>query len=468
MRIGITEVTIRQFRSFADATGYQTLVEKKAIDGAKATYSNPGHPISDHSPAANVTWDDAAAFCNWLSTQEELEPCYRPDVDTWVPIPEKNGYRLPTEAEWEYACRAGTTSMFSFGDDHEELGKYAWTDKNSNKRSHEVGSLLPNPFGLFDVHGNLNEFCQDSDAKDWYARSPRFDPISPVVKSARIIRGGSWSAYSNGSRSAARGLTPPTKNSGNWIGFRIVRVLIETQNKPKAKVNVEDPNFEFPEIDEPPVAFKPTPIGNVQLTASDQVPSFTGLLNDPPALPGVKRWNVETRYARGHGGACWSPDSKNIAAVSGRQLRIYEAPEMKLVRILPEHTDWIGEIAWSPDGKWLASVDDTVIRLHDAVTGKPFSVLKGHANSIEQLAWSADSLHLASGGSAEAVHLWSTNGKLIDTLAISGSVNLQLLAHPRRNILIGRREPTLRSGIWKRRIIGEPSDFLAKEHQSPL
>ncbi len=140
--MGTTEVTVGQFKQFAAATSYQTEAEKEELK-AKAspppattpdqpppkpiqTYLNPGYVVTDDSPAAVITWNDAVAYCNWLSTQEKLDPCYRPDGNTWQVLPGGSGYRLPTEAEWEYACRAGTTTQFSFGDDHQQMEQFGW------------------------------------------------------------------------------------------------------------------------------------------------------------------------------------------------------------------------------------------------------------------------------------------------------------------------------------------------------
>jgi len=111
-------------------------------------------------------------------------------------------YRLPTEAEWEYACRAGTTTEYSFGDDEKDLGKYAWYDDNSGRTTHAVGEKLPNGWGLYDMHGNVWEWCSDAEG------------------SSRVFRGGGWSLGASFCRSAYRFTNVPTRRSSN-DGFRL-------------------------------------------------------------------------------------------------------------------------------------------------------------------------------------------------------------------------------------------------------
>lgn len=168
---------------------------------------------------------------------------------------------------------------------------------------------------------------------------------------------------------------------------------------------------------------------NAKIEAPDKIPPpsgiqfvpplaegrLTGLLDEGPPLPGVKRWNVDTRYARAANHATFSPDSKYMLAAAGRQMRIYEAPSLKLVRILPDHAATIVWVAWSPDGKWIAGTDGNSIRLYDAATGKPGAVLEGHSGPVREIAWTADSNHLATIAeetSKEKVFLWSTDGVL--------------------------------------------------------
>ena len=154
-----------------------------------------------------------------------MKSFYRIDGDrVTVPDWSGEGYRLPTEAEWEYACRAGTRTKYWFGDDASELGRHAWFDDNSQDRTHPVGGGgTENPFGFYDMHGNVWEWCWDWWGSDYYKNtSSSVDPNGPETGHARVIRGGSGSNGSRTLRSARRFLSAPA-NRNNILGFRLAR-----------------------------------------------------------------------------------------------------------------------------------------------------------------------------------------------------------------------------------------------------
>jgi formylglycine-generating enzyme required for sulfatase activity len=200
--MGATEVTIGQFKKFVLATGFRTDAEKEGLD---MTFLAPGYAVTDDSPAAVIKWHEALAYCTWLSEQEKV------------------AYRLPTEAEWEYACRAGTTTHYSFGDDHAELSKYGWHGRNADGKAHPVGTRLPNAFGLFDMHGNLREWCHDIWNEKAYEKTQLHDPVGPRSGSYHVIRGGGWNSSPSYSRSAFRSTSIKETNRTNNLGFRWVR-----------------------------------------------------------------------------------------------------------------------------------------------------------------------------------------------------------------------------------------------------
>jgi formylglycine-generating enzyme required for sulfatase activity len=177
-------------------------------------------PDDDELPANWLTWLDAVSFCNALSTRTDLSAAYRIDGERVDPVPGASGYRLPTEAEWEYACRGGTTTAWSFGDDERLLGDYAWFGGNSESPVHAVGQKRPNPFGLHDVHGNVWEWCQDRYGE--YDAGVARDPQGSADGFARVLRGGSAWFVPRNLRSAVRDWSGPS----DWdrsIGFRCVR-----------------------------------------------------------------------------------------------------------------------------------------------------------------------------------------------------------------------------------------------------
>ncbi len=233
-----TEVTIGQFRKFVETSKYVTEAEQYGFgDSAEKVLSDkvpaksrglnwksPGYVVTDDSPVAQVTWNDACAYCAWVSEQEQRSPWYRPDgKGGWLIAAHANGYRLPTEAEWEHACRAGTTTQNSFGDDYAELEQFGWFNKNAGGMTKPVALKLPNPFGLFDIHGNLYEWCQDFYDEKWYEKPQSNDPKGPSSGSLRVLRGGSWYNSASLCRSAYRNSYTPSSRS-NAIGFRGVRV----------------------------------------------------------------------------------------------------------------------------------------------------------------------------------------------------------------------------------------------------
>jgi len=151
---------------------------------------NPSRWKSPKAPVEQVRWSDAVKYLNARSKAEGLEPCY--DLETWECDFSADGYRLPTEAEWEYACRAGTTSKYFFGDSAAKLDSFAWHKKNSGNRPRPVGEKLPNPWGLYDIYGNVAEWCHDLYDASYYADSPAKNPRGPRAGKTRVLRGGSW------------------------------------------------------------------------------------------------------------------------------------------------------------------------------------------------------------------------------------------------------------------------------------
>ncbi|MGA2498438.1 MAG: formylglycine-generating enzyme family protein [Tepidisphaeraceae bacterium] len=187
------EVTLA--RAFYMGIHHVTQEQYEAVMGQNPScFKGPQHPVEQ------VSWDHAAEFCRKLSGRTGKV------------------VRLPTEAEWEYACRAGSNTRFSFGDDDSRLGDYAWYVGNSDKTTHPVGQKKPNAFGLHDMHGNVGAWCSDYYANS-YANAEKIDPRGPASGTNHVLRGGCWGHDARFCRSAFR---IGSSGSGSLYGFRVV------------------------------------------------------------------------------------------------------------------------------------------------------------------------------------------------------------------------------------------------------
>jgi len=200
--LGESELTIGQFRRFVDEFKYTTERESRSDSATSPTWRTcPPNGTDDH-PVAMLSWNDVAAFCQWLQKKENRV------------------VRLPTEAEWEYACRAGSEGVFCCGDSDQRLSSYAWFDSSSGVYPERVRQKRPNAWGLYDMHGNVWEWCQDWYSNEYYGRSPVDDPPGPSSGRSRIIRGGSYCEPSYNLRCSNRNWLAPAE--ATYTGARIV------------------------------------------------------------------------------------------------------------------------------------------------------------------------------------------------------------------------------------------------------
>ncbi len=190
-------------RDFLLASTAVTQGQRRAVMG-----TNPSRFKGDDLPVEQVSWYDAVEFCNGLSAREGLTPAYRISGKSVDWARSADGYRLPTESEWEYSCRAGTSTRFWSGDSDSDLGRVGWFGSNSGGETRPVGGKPSNAWGLYDVHGNVWEWCWD-----WHGDYPSgsvTDPAGPSSGADRVLRGGSWdSSLARSCRSANRNHDDP-------------------------------------------------------------------------------------------------------------------------------------------------------------------------------------------------------------------------------------------------------------------
>ena len=154
--------------------------------------ANPSRRKGPKNPVEQVTWSAAIKFCNARSAKEGVTGCY--ELKTGQCNFAANGYRLPTEAEWEYACRAGSSTAYWFGDRADQLRSFAWFEGDSDGKPHPVGQKRANAWGLYDMSGNVWEWCNDWYGPKYYRNSPTENPHGPETGEKRVLRGGAWSS----------------------------------------------------------------------------------------------------------------------------------------------------------------------------------------------------------------------------------------------------------------------------------
>ena len=340
---------------------------------------NPSKQKNPQAPVAGVQWVDAVRFCNKASEMEGLEPCY--DLKTWACDVSKSGYRLPTEAEWEAACRAGSTGRFPFGDDASQLGRHAWTKANSEGKVRPVGQKEPNAWGLYDMLGNVWQWTND-----WFDEEQK----------QRTLRGGAWDTDAAKVEVSMRKKEFPVYTDACFgadsNGFRRVKnSVLPTAGAPVAAVPAPVEVKKDPPPAPPPAAGKGIPglKGTIvfvsdrsgaleiwRMHASGRDPKQLTKDNSPHADPKFSPDGKSILYTAVKGGfpevwrmnrdgsdpkkvatglqASWSPDGKSIVLIRDNQCFVRELGSGAEKRVTPEKWERCGVPAWSPDGKAVA------------------------------------------------------------------------------------------------------------------
>ena len=473
---------------------------------------NPSKRKGKQNPVERIQWTDAVRFCNKCSELDGLTPCY--DLQTWDCRFEADGYRLPTEAEWEYACRAGSRTRYFFGDDAAKARQYAWLKPYSGGMTRPVGQKLPNAWGLHDMLGNVWEWCNDWYSEGYYQESPRLNPRGPATGKQRALRGGAWDCAVEKCTGAYRSKEFPVFADAcfgsDTYGFRRVRSSAATPKVPPAKVETKAgtaaietaPGKTTSAAAPAPPSGKMEPsqlkgtiafvsdrsdtlkIWSMRASGSDPKPLTRG--TDPDADPRFSPDGKCILYTTLRGGfpevwvmnrdgsapqkmtpgcqADWSPDGRQIVFIRDNQAWVRELASGREWRVTPEAWERCGVPAWRPDGKQLA-----VASRHTGTIGIYFLSLDGKENAplnTEEPActprWSKDGQRLLCQTVKGHVHQVGADGRNWEQVTYGADLQHEARYSPDGSMIVFCRAPST-EGPWRicvRRLGGDQMDFL--------
>ncbi len=369
----------------------------------KVMGTNPSKRKDSQCPVERTQWIDAVRFCNKCSELDGLTPCY--NLDTWACDFAADGYRLPTEAEWEYACRAGGTGRYGFDGDEKELPKYAWLNPHSQGMTHPVGQKLANRWGLFDMHGNVWQWCNDWHSDTYYKESPKDDPRGPATGKMRVMRGGAWDSNAVKCRAAFRHKDFPANSDicfgSDPYGFRRARGEGRgtSGERPTTKVNSQLSKSEPKKDDKSPsppsppaprpsldaatlkgtIVFVSDRSGSMkiwsmhasgknakQLTKSDGPDAdprfspdgkrilYTTLKGGFPEIWLMNRDGADPKFITKGSQGSWAPDGKSVVFINDNQTFVRDLMTAKERLVTPKAWERCGVPAFSPDGQRVA------------------------------------------------------------------------------------------------------------------
>jgi formylglycine-generating enzyme required for sulfatase activity len=408
------EVTVDSF--FMDKHPVSQELYEKVMRGNPSKRKNPSNPVE------RVQWNEAVRFCNICSEMEGFTPCY--DLRTWECDFEASGYRLPTEAQWEYACRAGTQTEYFFGNDDGQLSKFAWCKPHSLGRTWPVAQKRPNPWGLYDMHGNVWEWCNDYYSETYYSESPLENPTGPASGTKRVLRGGAWSSTAEACRAAYRFsefqvFTDACFGSDSY-GFRRVRngestargESLVSDASPKKTTDPSPVVLAAPVLAAPVVA-APTPEEKPETTMTPdgkidraRLRGTIVFVSDRGTSLDIWKMNANgenlqqlTKDEHADADPRFSPSGKRIMYTSLR----YGFPQVWMMHADgsdPQHVTEGSQAAWSADGKSIVFIRDDQAYIRELGSGESGSVDQWRVTPEEWRrcgvpAWSPDGKQVA-------------------------------------------------------------------------
>jgi formylglycine-generating enzyme required for sulfatase activity len=471
---------------------------------------NPSKRKDPKNPVERTQWTDAVRFCNKCSEMEGLTRCY--DLNSWECDFKADGYRLPTEAEWEYACRAGGSGKYCFGDDENELPQYAWLKPHSQGKPHPVGEKKPNRWGLCDMHGNVWQWCNDWYGENYYPQSDADDPHGPVNGKMRVLRGGAWDSTPDKCRAAYRHKEFPIYSDACFgadsYGFRRARRSGDRGTQ-IAKEPTKTPTDSEKKKDKSAPAITPSPgsgkidlagfkgtivfvsdrsgvmkIWSMRASGKDakQLTKGTDPDADPRFSPDGKRilyttlrdgfpevWLMNrdgtgakavTKGSQGN----WAPDGKSIIFIRDNQAYIRELPSGKEKLVTPREWERCGVPAFSPDGKQIA-----VASRHTGSIG--IFLLDADGKEIRQLKaeeacctpeWSKDGKRILCQTVQGHIHQVGVDGKKWEQLTFGADVQHDARFSPDGTMILFCRAPGP-EGPWQicvKRADGDDEAFV--------
>jgi formylglycine-generating enzyme required for sulfatase activity len=365
---------------------------------------NPSKRRGEANPVERTQWTDAVRFCNKCSELERLTPCY--DLTTWTCNFAADGYRLPTEAEWEYACRAGGHGQYCYGDAEADLPRYAWFKPHSAGATHPVGQKLPNRWGLFDMHGNVWQWCNDYYSETYYAASPRDNPTGPAAGTMRVLRGGAWDCTAEKCRAAYRFKEFPVYSDACFgadsYGFRRARNGAAGK-KSEAVVSVP-PAVPVPAVEKKAASPMQPPPKQARATGKIDPAKLKGTIVFVSDRSGtLKIWAMDasgknprqlTHDANPDADPRFAPDGKRILYTSLRG----GFPEVWLMNrdgSDPKFVTKGSQGSWSPDGRAILFIRDNQAYLRQLDSGSERRVTPASWERCGVPAWSPDGKHFA-------------------------------------------------------------------------